>query len=350
MIRFECDYLEGAHESIMTALANANYEQSKGYGEDEYCESVRGKILAALGTTDASVHFLTGGTQANLIVIAASLRPHQGVLAADTGHIAVHESGAIEATGHKVLTVKGTAGKISAAQVDSYAKAHYSDPTFEHTVQPGMVYISQPTEYGTIYTLKELEDISRACRENGMYLYIDGARLGYALACDECDVTLGDLARLSDAFYIGGTKVGALLGEAVVITNNDIRRDFRYILKQRGGMLAKGRLLGIQFDALFTDDLYMRISRHALTEAARIRTALSEMGIKQLIPSPTNQLFPILKDADIAALEKKYSFSHWERASETETAIRICTSWATKPENVTELINDMKKLISEGKI
>ncbi len=344
MIRFECDYLEGAQESILRALERANYEQSKGYGEDEYCESARAKIRAATGREDAGVHFLTGGTQANLTVIAAALRPHRGVLSADTGHIAVHESGAIEATGHKVLTVRGEEGKIKAAQVDSYAKAHYGDPTFEHMVQPGMVYISQPTEYGTVYSLKELEDISRACKDNNMYLYVDGARLAYALACDGCDVSLKDLARLSDAFYIGGTKAGALLGEAVVITNKDIQTDFRYILKQRGGMLAKGRLLGIQFDALFTDDLYTRIARHAIVQAARIRDALNSIGVRQLIKSPTNQLFPILKDADVAALEKKYSFSHWEKTGEAETAVRICTSWATKPEHVSELIADMLSL------
>lgn len=344
MIRFECDYLEGAHPRIMEALAASNFQQTPGYGEDEYCERARAKIRAALGDPSANVHFLVGGTQANLTLISAALRPWQGVICADTGHIAVHETGAIEATGHKVLPLANANGKISAEQIAKCVDEHFADSTHEHMVQPAMVYLSQSTETGTLYSLYELTEIRRVTKEKGLLLYIDGARLGYALASEENDVTLPDLARLADAFYIGGTKVGALFGEAMVIENPSLNRDFRYMIKQRGGMLAKGRLLGIQFDALFTDDLYARVSRHAIRLASRVREALREAGYDFFAASPTNQLFPIFTNKEYARLSETYSFSYWARVDEDRVAVRICTSWATTEENVERLITDLKAL------
>ena len=258
MIRFDCDYVEGAHEMILRRMLETNMQQTAGYGEDEICESARQKIRATCDAPEAAVHFLVGGTQANATVIASILRPHQGVLCAATGHINVHETGAVEALGHKVLPLPHTEGKITAEQVRQAVEAHYADAAFEHIVQPGMVYISHPTEYGTLYSLAELTALSEVCRACRLPLFLDGARLGYGLAAG--DVTLPDLARLCDVFYIGGTKCGALLGEAVVICDPALQKDFRYHIKQRGGMLAKGRLLGIQFDVLFTDGLYQRIT------------------------------------------------------------------------------------------
>ena len=346
MIRFECDYLEGAHPAIIEALVRTNLEQTPGYGVDDYCESAKAKIRAAIGNENLAVHFLVGGTQTNLSVIAAALRPWQGVLCADTGHIAVHETGAIEATGHKVITLANQNGKITAEQIANFTDAHFADSTHEHMAQPGMVYLSQSTESGTLYSLKELQEISRVCRERNLFLYIDGARLGYALASVENDVSLCDLASLADVFTIGGTKVGALFGEAIVIANPLIDRDFRYTIKQRGGMLAKGRLLGIQFDTLFTDNLYFEISAHAMKLAVKIRTALREAGYAFYAESPTNQLFPILKDEELEALSNRYSFSVWANAGEGRTAVRICTSWATSEENADALIRDLKALRS----
>ena len=340
MIRFESDYLEGAHEEILNALVRTNLEQTPGYGVDVYCESARAKIREACGLTEeAGVHFLSGGTQTNLTAIAAFLRPMQGALCADTAHIAVHESGAVEATGHKVITLPGKFGKITAKQIDEFCTAHFADATHDHMVQPGLVYISQSTELGTLYTLKELKALRRVTRKCKLLLYIDGARLGYALASSANDVTLPELAKLSDAFYIGGTKVGALFGEALVITNKTIDSDFRYVLKQRGGMLAKGRMLGLQFDTLFTDDLYMRISRHAMELADRIREHLTNKGIKFLAPSPTNQLFPILEDRVLESLKGEFSFSDFGKYDADHSAVRICTSWATKEADVDKLLN-----------
>ncbi|MBQ3080106.1 MAG: aminotransferase class I/II-fold pyridoxal phosphate-dependent enzyme [Clostridia bacterium] len=344
MIRFECDYLEGAHPEVLDALIKTNLEQTCGYSEDSYCEEAREKIKTAIGRNDADIHFLVGGTQANLTVITAALRAHQGVIAADTGHIAVHESGAIEATGHKVITLPNDHGKINAAQIREFVDAHYADATHEHMPQPAMVYISHPTEFGTLYTKKELKDISEVCREKNLILFVDGARLGYGLEATGTDVTLHDLANLTDVFYIGGTKVGALFGEAVVVNHPLLKRDFRYIMKQRGGMLAKGRLLGIQFGALFTDNLYSRIGKHAIELSDLIRNTLRDLNIPELVPSPTNQLFPVLSNEKIAKLSEKYSFSHWANVDENHSAIRICTSWATTKENVTKLIDDLKAL------
>jgi len=343
VVRFECDYTEGAHQRIIQALAASNMEQCCGYSEDEHCARARELIKNECGCPDADVHFLVGGTQANLTVIASILRPHQGVLCADSGHINCHETGAVEATGHKVLPLPHVNGKISASQVRSYCAAHWSDAAHEHLVQPGMVYISLPTEYGTMYSKAELAELYAACRENGLYLFIDGARLGYGLASDP-ELSLSDLPKLCDVFYIGGTKQGFLFGEAVVIVNDALKKDFRYMIKRSGGMLAKGRLLGVQYEVMFADGLYGALAAHAVEQAGRIRTALLAKGIELLIDSPTNQLFPILTKSQRAALEEKYVFCYWEAVNETRDALRICTSWATKTESVDALIEDINRL------
>ena len=347
MIYFNNDYSEGCHEKVLEALTRTNYEQTPGYGEDHYCARAAQKIRALCGAPHAAVHFLVGGTQANLTVIDAALRPHQGALCPVGGHINVHETGAVEATGHKVLTVPSDDGKITAQQVRSVVKAHREDASFEHMVQPKLVYISNPSEYGTLYSLQELEDLSAACRELGLYLFLDGARLGYGLMAKDYDVTMADIARLCDVFYIGGTKVGALFGEAVVITNPVLKEDFRYLIKQHGGMLAKGRLLGVQFDALMTDGLYFEISRHAVTLADKLRAAFAELGISYLVPGITNQLFPILSDEVLAELGKDFSFSEIERVDEGHRCVRFCTSWATREEHVDALCARLKVLMGK---
>ena len=345
MIRFDCDYVEGAHPAILEALARTNMEQTAGYGEDAHCERARALIRAACQAPEAAVHFLVGGTQANMTVIAAILRPHQGVLCAATGHINVHETGAVESSGHKVLGLPHKDGKITAAQVAEYVENHYADSAFEHIVQPGMVYISHPTEFGTLYSLEELTALSEVCRRYQLPLFLDGARLGYGLAVG--DVTLPDLARLCDVFYIGGTKCGALLGEAVVIAAPALQKDFRYHIKQRGGMLAKGRLLGIQFEALFTDDLYQRITAGAVSDALRVRAALQSRGVQMYIDSPTNQQFPILTEAQRAWLERDFALSHWQKLEDGRHVMRICTSWATKPENLEKLLSAIGTMPSD---
>lgn len=345
MIYFNNDYSEGCHEKVLEKLIATNMEQSFGYGKDEYCASAAEKIKKKCGRDDLSVHFLVGGTQTNLTVIDAALRPHQGALGADTAHINVHETGAVEATGHKVLSVPHRDGKLTARQVEKTVQSHYSGDSVEHTVQPKLVYISQPTELGTLYTRKELEEISAICKKWGLYLFVDGARLGYGLAAQGNDVTMADLARLCDAFYIGGTKVGALFGEAVVISNPEIDRDFRYLIKQHGGMLAKGRLLGVQFDTLMEDDLYEKIAAHADRLADNLRQKFQELHIPFLVENTTNQLFPILPDAVLNALSKTYIFSEQERVDETHRAVRFCTSWATKEENVLRLCADLDQLL-----
>ena len=343
MIRFESDYLEGALPEIMERLHATNFEQTAGYGTDPYCAGARELIKKELECENADVHFLVGGTQTNMTVIAAALRSHQGVLAAESAHIGVHETGAIEATGHKVLPLESADGKITAAQVREYVLGHRADESFEHIVQPAMVYISQPTETGTVYSLAEMTELSDTCRELGLLLYVDGARLACALSLPYTP-KLPDLARLCDVFYIGGTKHGALFGEAVVIMNGSIKKDFRYIIKQHGGMFAKGRLLGLQFSALFTDGLYYRVGKHEMELASKLRNAFEDRGIGFLYPSPTNQLFPILTDAQLARLSEKYSFSIQKRLPDGRTATRFCTSWATGEEDVDALINDIKEL------
>jgi threonine aldolase len=319
-------------------------EQTIGYGEDPYCTQARELIKQECEREDIDVHFLVGGTQTNTTVIEHTLRPYQGVISAVSGHINVHETGAIEATGHKVLAVPSPNGKLTAAQIEGVVQAHLNEDGPEHMVQPGMVYISFPTEVGTIYTHAEMEAISTMCRKYGLPLFVDGARLGYGLCSPECDITLPQLAKWADVFYIGGTKVGALFGEAVVITNESLKRDFRYSIKRHGGMLAKGRLLGIQFATLFTDGLYMQIAQQAIDEAMRIKAALQDKGIAFLIDSPTNQQFPIFCNAQLEELNKTYLFSVWQQIDDTHTAVRICTSWATKHENVDRLIEDIKQL------
>ena len=346
MIYFNSDYLEGAHPSIMVKMAETNMVQTVGYGEDEYCEAAREKIKAACQAPEADVHFLVGGTQTNTTVIAAILRPWQGVISAVSGHINCHEAGAIESTGHKVITLPTGNGKITAQQVADYVEWHRNDESTEHIVQPGMVYISHPTEAGTLYTKAELTELYDTCRRYGLPLYIDGARLGYGLAAEESDMTLPEFARLCDVFYIGGTKVGALFGEAVVIMNESLKKDFRFIMKQRGGRLAKGRLLGIQFDALFTDDLYFKISRHAIEMAHQIRDIFVSAGYPLLFDSPTNQQYPIMPDAELAEIGKSFGYEYWERVDETHSGVRFCASWATTQENVDalrEAVNALKK-------
>ncbi|MBQ9765280.1 MAG: low specificity L-threonine aldolase [Lachnospiraceae bacterium] len=341
MIRFNCDYSEGAHEKILQRLVETNMEQTPGYGEDVHCDRARKLIKEACNAPEADVHFLVGGTQTNLTVIAAALRPHQGVIAADSGHINVHETGSIEACGHKVLTLPTSDGKITAKQVDECYNAHINDESFEHMVQPKMVYISNPTELGTIYSKDELEELSKVCKNNGLYLFMDGARLGYGLASTANTLSLEDIARLCDVFYIGGTKVGALFGEAVVITNNMLKPDFRYLIKQKGGMLAKGRLLGIQFEVLFENNLYMEISEYAAKLADELRDAFAKAGYSFLVDSPTNQIFVIMPDKKLDELRAKYSFSYQQRIDENHSAVRFCTSWATRREDVEALIKDI---------
>ena len=338
MIQFQCDYSEGAHERIMRRLLDTNMEQTVGYSEDPYSDHARQLIREACQCPDAQVHFLVGGTQTNTTVIAHTLRPHQGVIAADSGHVNVHETGAIEHTGHKVLALPSTDGKITARQVADTLEAHINDCNFEHMVQPGMVYISYPTEVGTLYSGNELHDLYEVCRHYQVPLFIDGARLGYGLCSPQSDITLADLAHLCDVFYIGGTKVGALFGEAVVINHPTLQRDFRYSIKQHGGMLAKGRLLGLQFETLFTDNLYFEISQNAIRQALRIQTAIRRKGYPFLIESYTNQQFPIFPDSELERLSKEFQFAFWERVDESHTAVRICTSWATRSDNVDKLI------------
>ena len=344
MIYFHNDYSEGCHEKVLEALTKTNLEQTPGYGTDDYCKEAAALIAKACGKEDLKVHFLVGGTQANLTVIAAALRPYQAAVCAVSGHINVHETGAVEATGHKVLGLPSADGKITAKQVRDLVAAHRANDSFEHENQPKMVYISNPTELGTLYSLAELEALSAVCRAKGLYLFLDGARLGYGLAAQDNDVTLADLARLCDVFYIGGTKVGALFGEAVCITNPALKEDFRYLIKQHGGMLAKGRLLGVQFKALFEDGLYFRLGEHAVSMADKIRATLDEMGVSYLIPGTTNQIFPIFSDAFLAELGKEFTFTEQERVSPTHRAIRFCTSWATNQENTEALCAKLKSL------
>ena len=345
MIYFTSDYTEGCHERILRRLTETNYEQTPGYGTDYHCQNAARYILTECGREDAWVHFLVGGTQTNMTLIAAALRPHQGAVCAESGHIHVHETGAVEATGHKCLTLPSPDGKISAEQVRELVRLHREDESMEHTVQPGLVYISNPTEYGTIYSLAELEALSAVCKANGLYLFLDGARLGYGLQCPQNDVTMADLARLCDAFYIGGTKVGALFGEALVLTNPVLHHDFRYLIKQRGGMLAKGRLLGIQFETLFEDGLYWEISDHALKMADILRTALAEAGLPMQVQSPTNQLFPIVPDTLLEKLREKYAVTYMNRVDEHSSCIRLCTSWATREEDVRAFCDDLNEMM-----
>lgn len=338
MIRFECDYAEGTHERILRRLFETNFEQTPGYSEDAYCEKARTYVRGLCKDDSLDVHFLVGGTQTNATVISAALRPYQGVIAASTGHINTHETGAIESYGHKVLPVPSDDGKISAQDVRRVYESHWGDVTHEHIVQPGMVYISQPTENGTLYSKAELTDLWNTCRDCGLFFFIDGARLGYGLMSEACDVTLAELARLCDVFYIGGTKQGLLFGEAVVISHPALKRDFRYLMKQHGGMLAKGRLLGVQFCAILEDGLYFDLARQADQQAMKIRWAFTDRGYPMLFDSYTNQQYPILPDDVLKELEKEFAFSFWCKVDENHTAVRVCTSWATEDSAVEALI------------
>ena len=337
MLHFDSDYMEGAHPAILTRLMETNLEQTTGYGRDPYSAQARDKIRAACHCPEAEVHFLVGGTQTNATVIGSLLAPYQGVLAAGTGHIATHESGAVEAGGHKVLTLPQTQGKISAGDLDRWVTAFYQDENWEHMVIPGMVYLSHPTEYGTLYTRAELEAIHQVCQKHQLRLFLDGARLGYGLMADGTDVTLETLARLCDVFYIGGTKVGALFGEAVVIPQPNLIPHFFTLIKQHGALLAKGRLLGLQFDTLFTDDLYFRISRHAIEMAKRLKAVFREKGYPFYLETDTNQQFIILDRDQQAALSPHVSWSFWEPLDDGRTVVRFATSWATRPEDIDAL-------------
>lgn len=338
MIRFDCDYLEGAHPAILQKLIETNMDQTIGYEVDPYCEAAAEKIRAACACPGAAVHFLVGGTQTNTTVIYSLLRPWEGVLSADTGHINCHESGAIEGTGHKVIALPGQDGKLTAEMVENAFEAWKADASWEHIVKPGMVYISHPTETGTLYTLAELTALSETCRRLRLPLYLDGARLGYGLAAEGTDITLPDVARLCDIFYIGGTKVGALFGEALVIPDPALIPDIRSLIKQRGGLLAKGRLLGIQFDVLFTDGLYFKLGKHAMDLASTLREGFAAKGYSFMCDSPTNQQFPILSYEQIERLSKDFSFDDYGPADAHHRYVRFCTSWATTEENVRKLL------------
>ena len=337
-LAFGCDYMRGAHPAVLRRLSETNMAASAGYGEDPYSEAAREKIRQACGCETARVEFLVGGTQANATVIDAFLRSWQGVIAAETGHIAVHEAGAVEAAGHKVLTLPQISGKLQAGTLREYLERFYGDATWPHMVQPGLVYISQPTELGTLYSLKELEKLRQVCDEYKLPLYADGARLAYALACPENDVSLQDMARLCDVFYIGGTKCGTLFGEAVVIRDPSKVPNFFTIVKQHGALLAKGRIAALQFDALFTDGLYFEIGRTAVDAADRIRDALKEKGYELCFGSPTNQLFFAIGKDRLPALEERVALSIWEEYDEDRYVIRLVTDWATGEEEIQELL------------
>lgn len=334
---FECDYAEGAHPKVLEALVRTNMETLGRYGNDKYSQSAMEKIKAACECPNAEVYFLTGGTQTNQIVIDSMLKPYEGVVAAQTGHIALHEAGAVEFTGHKVLTLPQMEGKISARALRDLLDVFYADENHEHMVFPGMTYISHPTEYGTLYTKDELTEIYGVCREYKIPLFIDGARLGYGIMSKQSDLSLPDIASLCDVFYIGGTKVGTLCGEAVVFTKNNMPKHFNTIVKQHGAMIAKSRLIGVQFDALFTDNLYFDISRHAIEMAEKLKAVLREKGIKLLIDSPTNQVFVVLNNKYMASIRDKVEFSFWEPFDESNTVVRFATSWATTEESIEAL-------------
>ena len=338
-LSFASDYAKGAHPDILQRMVETNMMKTTGYGLDEVSESARNRIRRACGCEKAAVEFLIGGTQTNAVMIDALLKSYQGVIAAETGHISAHEAGAIEANGHKVLAVPHKYGKIFASDVAKYLEDHYKDENHEHMVMPGMIYLSHPSEYGTLYSKAELQAFRELCDKYGIYLYVDGARLAYALSCPENDVSLEDLAELCDAFYIGGTKCGALFGEAVVVSEPEKIPHLFTIIKQHGARLAKGRLLGLQFDELFRDDLYMRIGEPAIKEAASIRTALQEKGYQLYFESPTNQIFVVMENNELKALGEKVEYGFWEKYDEDHTVIRLATDWGTTEAETKALID-----------
>ncbi|MCD7818226.1 MAG: beta-eliminating lyase-related protein [Lachnospiraceae bacterium] len=349
MLSFESDYTTGAHPAILKRLMDTNLEAAPGYGDDIYCQSAKEKIRGACSCPEAEVWFLTGGTQTNEIVISTMLQGYEGVVAAASGHVNVHEAGAIEHTGHKVLSLPQHDGKLDADELAQFLQDFYSDENYEHMVFPGMVYISYPTEYGTLYTRAELERLSGVCRSYHIPLYMDGARLGYGLMSLQSDLTLPDVARLCDVFYIGGTKVGALCGEAVVFTRENMPPHFLTLVKQKGALLAKGRLLGIQFDVLFTDDLYWKISRHAVEMAERLKVLFHEKGIRFYLESPTNQQFVIFENSKLDELKKQVAFSFWEKADESHTIVQFATSWSTTEEDIACLADLLPEKSQDGK-
>ena len=341
MLHFDCDYMEGAHPDVMRRLLATNLEQTPGYGCDPYTAHARELIRQACDAPQAEVHFLVGGTQTNATVIDGLLRRHEGVLAAESGHINVHEAGAIEAAGHKVLTLPSHDGKVRACDVERYLEEFYGDETWPHMVAPGMLYVSHPTEFGTLYSLEEMEALHEVCRQHAIPLYLDGARLSYALASESNTLTLHDVARLCDVFYIGGTKTGALFGEAVVVTRPELLPHFFTLIKQHGALLAKGRLLGLQFETLFTDDLYLRIARQAVTTALKLKEALLAKGYRLFIDSPTNQQFFVLPNSEIDRLSRHATFELWGPRGETESVVRFVTSWATQESHIDALIGHL---------
>jgi threonine aldolase len=338
MVSFENDYVAGAHPAILKRLTETNFESLSGYGTDIYCESAKEKICQAIGVNDADVEFLVGGTQTNAVVISTMLlADYEGVIAARTGHVSAHEAGAIEFTGHEVLEIQQDNGKIVPDALSKYLSDFYADVNHEHMTFPGMVYISHPTEYGTLYSKEELEKLSKICGQYSIPLFLDGARLGYGLMSKNTDVTLSDIAHLCDVFYIGGTKVGALCGEAVVFTKGNKPKHFMTSVKKRGALLAKGRLLGIQFDTLFTDDLYFQISEHAISMAEKMKDIFRSHGFKLYIDSPTNQQFVILENKQMKRIQEKVSFSFWEKYNDTHTVVRFATSWSTTESDLAAL-------------
>lgn len=347
MLHFDSDYLEGAHPAIIERLVATNLDQTSGYGTDEVCERARARIREACEAPDAAVYFLVGGTQTNAAVADQILRPWEGIICATTGHITAHEAGAVEACGRKTLPLPQHDGKLDAAEVRALCEAYWADENREHITAPGAVYISHPTEYGTVYSLAELEELAQVCRDFGMRLFMDGARLGYGLAATGADVTLPDIARLCDAFYIGGTKVGALCGEAVVFTRPGLDDHFFTLMKKRGALLAKGRFLGLQFDVLFEQEegpdgtlalRYENAGRHAVELAQRLADGFRAKGYELHLDSPTNQQFVVLDDAARERLARHASFGFWERTPDGRTVVRFATSWATRPEAVDELL------------
>lgn len=336
MLYFSCDYAEGCHPQVLEALTKTNMISTPGYGEDEFCEKAKAKIRDYINCPNADIYFLVGGTQTNQVVIDSMLSNYDGVVAATTGHVAVHEAGAIEYSGHKVITVPGHAGKIDAAELKQMLVDHFADDSAEHMVNPGMVYISYPTEYGTLYSRSELEAVSSICKEYEIPLFIDGARLAYGLAA-QSELTMADIASYADVFYIGGTKVGALFGEAVVFTKGNTPKHMITQIKQHGALLAKGRLLGVQFDALFTDDLYMKMGKNAIEHANAIREDLKSKGYNLYMENPTNQIFVIMENTALESFGEEVSYGFWEKYDNDHTVIRIATSWATENESVEAL-------------
>ena len=345
MLSFECDYSEGCAPEILDALLKTNMEQLSGYGMDKYCESAKEKIRNAIGCPDAEIYFLNGGTMVNQLVINTMLEPYEGVISADTGHVNVHEAGAIEFTGHKVLGLPSHDGKLNAAEVCAFIETFYADGNHEHMAFPGMVYISHPTEYGTLYSKKELLDLADVCHRYQIPLYADGARLAYGVTSKETDVTIRDIAEITDVFYIGGTKCGALCGEALVFTKNNCPTRFITRIKQHGDLSAKGRLYGVQFDVLFTDDLYIRLGKHANEMAEKLKKLFADKGFKFYLDSPTNQQFFIIENELLQKIGERALYSFWEKYDDTHTVVRFATSWATKPGSIDELAGILDKLV-----